>query len=63
MPPPPPWIPFSLENDGTENLSAPWPWDNSQDFYVNAMDLAYIDIDREGCLDIFMGLCDGTEYS
>ncbi len=46
-----------LRNDGTGNLTDPYT--SEQNFHVKAHDFAFVDINRDGCLDIFMGLCTG----
>lgn len=46
-----------LRNNGSGQLTDPWSSD--QNIHVRPHDFAYIDIDNDGCLDIFMGLCEG----
>jgi hypothetical protein len=46
-----------LRNNGQGQLSDPWA--GSMSFHVDAHDFAFLDIDRDGCLDLFQGLCAG----
>ena len=48
-----------LRNDGNANLDEPWIAINDKNIHVDTHDFAFIDIDRDGRLDIFMGLCIG----
>ena len=48
-----------LRNNGSGALSDPWNSSNDQNFHLASFDFAFTDIDRDGCLDIFMGLCEG----
>ncbi len=46
-----------LRNDGTGKLADPYT--SNQNFNVQPHDFAFLDINKDGCLDIFMGLCQG----
>ncbi len=46
-----------LRNNGQGQLSDPWA--GTMSFHVDAHDFAFVDIDRDGCLDLFQGLCAG----
>jgi hypothetical protein len=46
-----------LRNDGNGNLAD--PYSSGQNFHVEAHDFAWIDINKDGCLDLFVGLCSG----
>lgn len=48
-----------LRNDGTGQLSDPWPGNQNQNFHVASHDHVLIDINRDGCVDMFLGLCKG----
>ena len=43
--------------DGEGVLTDPWGAD--QNFHVRPHDFEFVDVDRDGCLDLFMGLCTG----
>ena len=34
-------------------------WSADQNFHVRPPDFEFVDVDRDGCLDLFMGLCTG----
>jgi FG-GAP-like repeat len=40
-------------------LSDPYASNNGQNFTIQPHDLVYLDLNEDGCLDIFMGLCTG----
>ena len=46
-----------LENDGSGRFSDPFGPD--QNFHLRPHDQVFLDIDRDGCQDMFMGLCTG----
>lgn len=46
-----------LKNDGLGNLSDPYGVD--QPFHVSTHDFAFLDLNGDGCLDLFMGVCTG----
>jgi hypothetical protein len=46
-----------LKNDGTGGMWDPFTTD--QNFHVNTWDFAFIDLNGDGCLDLFMGVCSG----
>lgn len=48
-----------LRNPGDGLMEDPWSSANTQNFHIEAHDFAFIDIDKDGCLDIFMALCSG----
>lgn len=48
-----------LRNDGNGAFSDPWTAADSQNFHVDPHDFAFLDINQDGCLDMFMGLCTG----
>jgi len=48
-----------LRNDGDANLDEPWIAINDKNIHMDTHDFAFIDVDRDGRLDIFMGLCVG----
>ena len=48
-----------LRNNGTGGLSDPWPSNQDQNFHLRSHDFAFMDVNRDGCLDIFFGLCTG----
>lgn len=47
-----------LENTGS-GLVDNWSAGQSQNFHVDPHDFGFIDVDRDGCMDMFMGLCTG----
>ena len=50
---------FTLwENIGTGGLRDN-EWPGNENFNVDPHDFAFIDIDRDGCMDMIMGLCEG----
>ena len=49
----------SRQHPGDGALFDPWPGSQSQNFHVDPHDFAFLDINNDGCLDIFMGLCAG----
>lgn len=48
-----------LENDGDGGLTDPHLIEEDQNYHTTAHDFAFIDINRDGKLDLFMGLCTG----
>ncbi len=48
-----------LRNNGTGGFSDPYPATQGQNFHLRAHDVAFLDINHDGCLDMFMGLCVG----
>jgi len=48
-----------LRNDGTGAMSDPWPSFQDQNFHLTSHDAVPIDINNDGKLDIFQGLCTG----
>lgn len=48
-----------LRNPGNGILEDPWAGNNDQNFHTNPHDIDFLDIDNDGCMDIFMGLCTG----
>jgi len=50
--------PFALlRNDGAGALSDPFPTD--QNFHLDPHDFGFVDVNDDGCADLFMGLCTG----
>ena len=50
-----------LENNGNGQLSDPWAANNDQNIHEDPHDFGFIDVNGDGCLDIFMGKCTGWE--
>ncbi len=50
-----------LRNPGTGLVSDPWPSTDHQNIHIAAHDFAFVDINNDGCLDLFMGTC--TSYA
>ncbi len=48
-----------LRNPGDGHVYDPWPSNDDQNFHLAPHDFAFVDINNDGCLDIFMGLCTG----
>lgn len=48
-----------LQNDGSGLLSDPWPDDDDQNFHLSSHDQLAFDVNNDGCVDLFMGLCEG----
>lgn len=48
-----------LRNNGDGALSDPWPASGDQNFHLSPHDFAFLDVNQDGCVDIFMGLCMG----
>jgi len=48
-----------LQNDGSGKVSDPWASNNDQNFHLPAHDFFFLDINNDGCDDLFMGLCQG----
>jgi hypothetical protein len=48
-----------LENDGNGTLVDPWPASDPQPWHTRSHDFEFLDINGDGCLDLFMGLCRG----
>ena len=48
-----------LRNPGNGLVSDPWSAANDQNFHLDPHDFAFIDVNNDGCLDLFMGLCTG----
>ncbi|MFQ5665161.1 MAG: FG-GAP-like repeat-containing protein [Candidatus Binatia bacterium] len=46
-----------LQNDGSGNLSDPYGTD--EPFHVSTHDFAFVDLNGDGCLDLFTGVCSG----
>jgi len=47
-----------LENTGAD-LVDPWPLAQPAAIHIDPHDFAFLDLDRDGCTDLFMGLCQG----
>jgi len=50
---------FALLRNDNGSLSDPIAQGNTQNFNIQPHDLVYLDLNGDGCLDIFMGLCTG----
>ncbi|MCZ6445360.1 MAG: FG-GAP-like repeat-containing protein, partial [Planctomycetota bacterium] len=48
-----------LRNPGDGHVFDPWGVGDDQNFHVDPHDFAFIDVNDDGCLDLFMGLCVG----
>ena len=48
-----------LQNRGDGFLSDPWSDAGDENFHVDPHDFAFLDLNNDGCLDLFMGLCTG----
>jgi len=48
-----------LRNPGDGRFEDPWSDSNDQNFHLEVQDFAFIDINNNGCPDLFMGLCSG----
>ena len=48
-----------LRNPGDGHFFDPWGVGDDQNFHVDPHDFAFIDVNDDGCLDLFMGLCVG----
>ena len=48
-----------LRNDGAGHLADPWSAADDQNFHLDPHDFGFLDVNNDGCLDIFMGLCTG----
>ncbi|MCZ6837551.1 MAG: VCBS repeat-containing protein [Planctomycetota bacterium] len=48
-----------LQNDAQGALHDPWPLSTNLPIHAQPHDFAFVDLNRDGCLDIFMGLCTG----
>ena len=49
--------PGLVHSDTQDNFEDPFPSDLS--FHATSFDFAFIDINGDGCLDLFAGLCTG----
>ncbi|MFQ5668427.1 MAG: hypothetical protein ACE5I7_18640, partial [Candidatus Binatia bacterium] len=43
----------------TANIQDPWPDTANQVFHRRTHDFALLDMNQDGCLDLFQGLCRG----
>jgi hypothetical protein len=50
-----------LRNGGAGAISEPWPSTPNQVFHLRTYDFGFIDINGDGCKDLFMGLCNGLK--
>jgi len=50
-----------LRNPGNGLVSDPWPANQDQNFHTDSHDVAIFDINKDGCLDMFMSGC--THYN
>ncbi|MCH8316598.1 MAG: VCBS repeat-containing protein [Planctomycetes bacterium] len=48
-----------LRNPGDGHVFDPWPANDSRNIHIDAHDFGFIDVNNDGCMDIFMGLCIG----
>ncbi len=48
-----------LNNPGDGHVFDPWGVGDDQNFHLDPHDFAFIDVNDDGCLDLFMGLCVG----
>ena len=48
-----------LQNPGDGRLFDPWEMGQNQNFHEDPHDFGFIDVNGDGCLDLFMGLCTG----
>ena len=48
-----------LQNPGNGLVFDPWGAAEDQNFHLDPHDFGFIDINNDGCLDLFMGLCTG----
>ena len=48
-----------LENNGNGFVTDPWSSGDDQNIHTDAFDFAFLDLNRDGCTDLFMGLCEG----
>ena len=48
-----------LRNPGDGHFDDPWGSAQPQNFHVDPHDFGFIDINYDGCLDLFMGMCTG----
>ena len=48
-----------LQNRGDGFLSDAWTSSEDQNFHLDPHDFAFLDLNDDGCLDLFMGLCTG----
>jgi len=48
-----------LQNNSSGQVSDPWASNNDQNFHLPAHDFFFLDINNDGCDDLFMGLCQG----
>jgi len=50
-----------LRNDGSGTMSDVWSDSDDQNIHKKTYDFAFIDLNQDGCLDLFMGLCRGYQ--
>lgn len=50
---------FTLLRNTNGTLDEPWASDNSRNFNLRTYDFEFLDINGDGCLDLFMGVCSG----
>ncbi len=48
-----------LQNPGDAMLFDPWDDADDQNFHLRPHDFGFLDLDGDGCFDLFMGLCTG----
>jgi hypothetical protein len=49
-----------LRNAGDGVFEDPWPAEADQNFHLDPHDFVFVDVNNDGCLDMFMGLCVGA---
>lgn len=50
---------FTLLRNTNGVLEEPWSSDSSQNFHLRTYDFDFLDINGDGCMDLFMGVCSG----
>jgi len=48
-----------LQNPGNGVVFDPWAANNDQNFHLDPHDFEFLDVNNDGCLDLFYGLCTG----
>ena len=48
-----------VQNNGNGQMSDPWASNNDQNFHVGAHDYGFLDVNSDGCLDLFTAKCVG----